>query len=188
MKRLKTIPPVAEKYQVVFITHDGEMHYKNFSVNENALHLRHCKVVDERVLQSMQMAIRGSSPEVGIDAARMVNGLITFKKDGEYIGVSDGSELLSEWIVNHPPLRYLRLFGQQGVSHPGRKRRYGRTLRSMRTHSTLRAAGAVLKSDGEPDFRGRQRTLPTAWDDYKIGSIEDRSWKKYRKTRWKIRK
>lgn len=189
MKALKVISPPTPLYQIVFVRENGEMASTDFSVELSAYGIRRSTVVDVQVMYNLQSTIRTHKDAVErIDAARMASGVITFKKDGEFIGVLEGIDLQNEWIRNHPPLRYLRVFGEPGVKHTGRKRRYGRTLRSMKTLATLREAGAVVKDDGEPEFRGRRRTLPTAWDDHKIGSIEDRSWKMYRKTRWKVRK
>jgi hypothetical protein len=54
-------------------------------------------------------------------------------------------------------------------------------LRHMRTTAELRAAEAA-RVDKEP-FRPARRKLPTLWDDFFRRT--QRSWKKFRKTRWK---
>jgi len=67
------------------------------------------------------------------------------------------------------------------------RRRYGRYHRRIATRGEHRAAANVLPEEGEPPFRGARnpRNLPSAWDDRPISGRADRSWKRFRTTRWK---
>lgn len=47
--------------------------------------------------------------------------------------------------------------------------------RKMETMAERRAVAAVLKEEGEPEFRGRRRNLPNPWDD--IHARRSLSWK-----------
>lgn len=47
--------------------------------------------------------------------------------------------------------------------------------RKMETMAERRAVAAVLKEEGEPEFRGRRRNLPNPWDD--IMARRSLSWK-----------
>jgi hypothetical protein len=50
-----------------------------------------------------------------------------------------------------------------------------------------RQAALVLKEEGEIAPRGARsfRNLPNAWDDYRVSSLGERCWKRYRCTQWK---
>jgi len=62
-----------------------------------------------------------------------------------------------------------------------------RCWRRPKAQSERRAAACVLVEEGEvaPRPSRRQNNLPDSWDDYNVAAREDRSWKRYRKTRWK---
>lgn len=47
--------------------------------------------------------------------------------------------------------------------------------RKMETMAERRAVAAVIKEEGEPEFRGRRRNLPNPWDD--IHARRSLSWK-----------
>lgn len=70
-----------------------------------------------------------------------------------------------------------------GISRP----RHWHYCRRVRHMNERRQAAAVLAEYGEIPPRGRRNTanLPNPYDDYLVASREDRSWKKFRKTRWK---
>ncbi len=63
----------------------------------------------------------------------------------------------------------------------GYKRRGSSIYRSIRTTQERRACSGVVKEEGEPEFRGRRRHVPNAWDD--ICKNYYRSWKECTKRR-----
>lgn len=71
------------------------------------------------------------------------------------------------------------------VPRTGRPRNY-RQFRRPGTH-TIRRDTPHFSEEGEPKVRGKRSAagIPTAWDDRSRSDIEDRSWKRHRKTQWK---
>lgn len=79
------------------------------------------------------------------------------------------------------------LFKGEYFSHAMKSWRYGGPFwryrhghsttynRKMETMAERRAVAAVLKEEGEPEFRGRRRNLPNPWDD--IHARRSLSWK-----------
>lgn len=70
---------------------------------------------------------------------------------------------------------------------PGTGKRVRGRFRFPRTIGVFRAGDASLSSEGEPAMRGRRgrKYLPSAYDDRQVAARRDRSWKRYRVTRWK---
>lgn len=67
----------------------------------------------------------------------------------------------------------------------GRRWRHGHTLRRVRTMAERRANQEDWVDGCHIPVRGRRRHLPSTWDDIPIASLEDRNWKRFRKTRWR---
>lgn len=65
----------------------------------------------------------------------------------------------------------------------GRKRyrRFKHYFKAVRTFQELKAAKGVVRDEGEPDFRGRRKNLPTSWDD--LYRVRESSWKRSFKCR-----
>lgn len=61
-------------------------------------------------------------------------------------------------------------------------RKRGSWLRRPRTVAEERQNKGA-EADGER-IRGKRRILPDNYDDIRMGSIFDRSWKRLRKTKW----
>jgi len=72
--------------------------------------------------------------------------------------------------------------GNGPVPGTGRRKNY-RFMRRPRTTQELRLAAGVVFEDDEPEWRGRRRNVPTAYDD--IILHRDHSWKRHRRTQWK---
>lgn len=68
-----------------------------------------------------------------------------------------------------------------GIGRP----RGGRYFRRLGTTPERRAAQLMDECEVAPRAARNSRNLPNAWDDYHVRSREDRSWKRFRKTRWK---
>lgn len=85
-------------------------------------------------------------------------------------------QLIADYCLAYDPTNYH--YTQVHVRRWNRshhKRKNSRTYRAMKTTSELRQVHAVLKDEGEPEFRGNRRNLPCKWDDYWI--YYQRSWK-----------
>jgi hypothetical protein len=63
----------------------------------------------------------------------------------------------------------------------------GRYFRRMSHMNARRQAALVLEDEGEVAPRAARNLhgLPNPWDDYRCSARDDRSWKRFRKTRWK---
>lgn len=88
------------------------------------------------------------------------------------------------WVRSRPALLSWNGFGPVPYVH---RARGGHFFRRIATHGEHRACAAVLPEEGEPAFRGKRRghNLPTAYDDRPISAYRNRSWKSFRRTRWK---
>lgn len=85
------------------------------------------------------------------------------------------NQIISEYFIKYEPNNriYTGNFTRYRRSH--RKRKNCRVYRAMKTTAERKAVKAVLKDEGEPEFRGRRRNIPNKWDDYWL--YYDRSWK-----------
>lgn len=108
---------------------------------------------------------------------------------GEVVSLDQCEKLWRTRVRTKTRSRYDRFRYWNGVGpvpHTGNSGR-GYAYRRIRTRAEHRAAQAVVSSEGEPPFRAARNlnNLPNAWDDRHVASREDRSWKRYRLTRWK---
>lgn len=90
-------------------------------------------------------------------------------------------QLLNEYYRKYDPTNRAFTGYYRWRISTGRKRRGRSCYRSIGTHPELRAAAGVVKEEGEPEFRGRRRNVPNAWDDIKVSN--HRSWKECTKRR-----
>lgn len=88
-------------------------------------------------------------------------------------------QILAEYCQKYDPTNYWYTGYYRRYTSTGRKRRGGHCYRRVQTTAERRAACAVLKEEGEPEFRGRRRNVPNAWDDIHLPFT--RSWKKQSK-------
>lgn len=88
-------------------------------------------------------------------------------------------QVLAEYCIKHDPLNVWYTGYYRRYVSTGRKRGNGHCFRRVKTTAEFRATCSVLKEEGEPEFRGRRRNVPSAWDD--IGISWSRSWKKQSK-------
>jgi hypothetical protein len=116
-----------------------------------------------------------------------------------YILRSDFGDILTaeechETLVSAKPLAWLYRWRPALLTWNGsgavpyvHRRRHGRYHRRIGTTGEHRAAANVLSEEGEPKFRAarNRHNLPSAWDDCPISGRRDRSWKRFRTTRWK---
>lgn len=189
MKTMHTIKPIDKKVFLIWINRLGDIRKVIFGNNLTLGALRYRQVVSLDAVLAIHSEMRKDCERRDSirheELARMADHIMAFEADGEPLSVVDGDELMAEWRQEHRPRRLLREFGDYGVQHPGKKRNVGHYFRRIKTTGELKSVAGVLKDEGEPEFRGRRRVLPNAWDDIKIMSVNDRSWKKYRKTRWR---
>ena len=108
---------------------------------------------------------------------------------GEILTIEDCRRLAQPartpwWTWARPAYLTWNGVGPVPYVHRGRKGHY---FRRVATHGEHRAAAAVLKVEGEPTIRAARNghNLPSAWDDRPISARRDRSWKRFRRTRWK---
>lgn len=128
-----------------------------------------------------------------------MNQYTTQKKFGDFVLRNEYDDVLTiadfDVQVNNnkatPFVRHDYKFwnGEGAIPGTGKRKRYGRWLRSPKTTAAIRSSLSVVKEDGEPEFRGARRrgycTLPTRWDDIYKESYQDRNWKGFRKQQWK---
>lgn len=88
-------------------------------------------------------------------------------------------QVLAEYCIKYDPTNVWYTGYYRRYASTGRKRSNGHMFRRVQTTSEHRAICAVLKEYGEPEFRGRRRNVPNAWDD--VGISWSRSWKKQSK-------
>jgi hypothetical protein len=74
--------------------------------------------------------------------------------------------------------------GEGSVPGIGRLRG-GHYFRRMHTMAERRAAQLMDECEVAPRAARNASNLPNSWDDHHVRSREDRSWKRFRKTRWK---
>lgn len=86
---------------------------------------------------------------------------------GEYYSYRD-----SEWKIWYNNRYYSRKQWQHFHFKKGYTSTYNRKIETI---SERRAVAAVIKEEGEPEFRGRRRNLPNPWDD--IHARRSLSWK-----------
>lgn len=100
-----------------------------------------------------------------------------------FITTNDGKllqpeQVLTEYCIKYDPNNYWYC-GRKRYLSTGSKRRYGRCFRHMKTTAERRVVAGVLTEEGEPEFRGSRKNLPSCWDDYHLST--QRSWKKQTK-------
>lgn len=135
-------------------------------------------LVDVRVLQTYAECFHSLS-----DADRLLStGLFALSRPGSVLALGEAQHLLfSNQQADKHASRIFSVFRR----HPGSKRRFGRFHRRMQTMAERRLVAGRVAEEGEPEWRGRRRALPNPWDDFMIGSLGVRSWKRHRKTQWK---
>jgi hypothetical protein len=98
----------------------------------------------------------------------------------------DPEENLS-WRFRRPAFRTWN--GEGPVPYTGRRGRgrYYRRMGTVAEHRAAAAAASQLREGDEPPFRAARnsRNLPSAWSDLHRSAQKDRSWKRFRTTRWK---
>jgi hypothetical protein len=76
---------------------------------------------------------------------------------------------------NHAHQKYIDAYHRYWRNRQWRKSHTTTYDRKMETIAERRAVAAVVKEEGEPEFRGRRRNLPNPWDD--IMARRSLSWK-----------
>lgn len=61
----------------------------------------------------------------------------------------------------------------------------GTYFRHPQTLQERREIANVYKDDGEPEFRGKRRNIRHSWDDVVHKDVDNRNWKRFRKTQYK---
>jgi hypothetical protein len=89
------------------------------------------------------------------------------------------------WFYRWRPA--VRTWNGEGPVPYVHRQRGGHYHRHIATAAEHRCAANVLLDEGEPVFRAarNRHNLPSAYDDCPISGRRDRSWKRFRTTRWK---
>ena len=106
---------------------------------------------------------------------------------GEVITLEDFESFRPTRLASSFWYRRFRFYSGTGPVPGCGRRRGGRWFRRPKTMQSRRQAGLVLNEEDERPVRARRNAanLPTSWDDWRISSLEDRNWKRFRKTQYK---
>lgn len=180
MKSLKTIEPIQKKYSLLKVDGMGRI-LRLEMTKESLIKSRFVAFVNYEELIYFKNELRNEF-SIKRDLIRTAIGkFFGLEIDGDCV---DANTARAEVEGLRSELEYKI----KVTKFSGRRRHRGNVLRNIKTTAERRMAKSVVKEDGEPDFRGKRRNIPNAWDDIVSDSYRIRSWKYYRKTRWKSNK
>lgn len=106
---------------------------------------------------------------------------------GEVVTAADFRALIPKRVAVWRTRGFSCWSGEGAVPYTG-KRRGGRYFRRLGTVGARRQAQCVDAEEPAPRAARNATNIPNSWDDYAIAAREDRSWKRHRRTQWKVAK